>query len=220
MMLKIVNVTKRYDDCVALNNVSLEIDSGFNIIVGQSGSGKSSLLNIIGTLDLNFDGDVFLDDFNYKNGSEKEINLLRNEKIGFVFQNFFLEPKYSVYDNVALPMMLKKLKKEEVKERVTKVLDEVGLADKMYKKACELSGGEMQRVAIARAFVNKPNIILADEPSGNLDSKNGLVVMELLKKAVDNGCVVVRVTHNNEHLVYGDRIIEIKDGEITNDLIK
>ena len=220
MMLKIVNVTKRYDDCVALNNVSLEIDSGFNIIVGQSGSGKSSLLNIIGTLDLNFDGDVFLDDFNYKNGSEKEINLLRNEKIGFVFQNFFLEPKYSVYDNVALPMMLKKLKKEEVKERVTKVLDEVGLADKMYKKACELSGGEMQRVAIARAFVNNPNIILADEPSGNLDSKNGLVVMELLKKAVDNGCVVVMVTHNNEHLVYGDRIIEIKDGEITNDLIK
>ena len=219
-MLKIVNVTKRYDDCVALNNVSLEIDSGFNIIVGQSGSGKSSLLNIIGTLDLNFDGDVFLDDFNYKNGSEKEINLLRNEKIGFVFQNFFLEPKYSVYDNVALPMMLKKLKKEEVKERVTKVLDEVGLADKMYKKACELSGGEMQRVAIARAFVNNPNIILADEPSGNLDSKNGLVVMELLKKAVDNGCVVVMVTHNNEHLVYGDRIIEIKDGEITNDLIK
>lgn len=219
-MLKIVNVTKRYDDCVALNNVSLEIDSGFNIIIGQSGSGKSSLLNIIGTLDLNFDGDVFLDDFNYRNGSEKEINLLRNEKIGFVFQNFFLEPKYSVYDNVALPMMLKKLKKEEVKERVTKVLDEVGLADKMYKKACELSGGEMQRVAIARAFVNNPKIILADEPSGNLDSKNGLVVMELLKKAVDNGCVVVMVTHNNEHLVYGDRIIELKDGEIIKDSVK
>lgn len=219
-MLKIVNVTKRYDDCVALNNVSLEIDSGFNIIIGQSGSGKSSLLNIIGTLDLNFDGDVFLDDFNYKNGSEKEINLLRNEKIGFVFQNFFLEPKYSVYDNVALPMMLKKLKKEEVKERVTKVLDEVGLADKMYKKACELSGGEMQRVAIARAFVNNPKIILADEPSGNLDSKNGLVVMELLKKAVDNECVVVMVTHNNEHLVYGDRIIELKDGEIIKDSVK
>ena len=219
-MLKIVNVTKRYDDCVALNNVSLEIDSGFNIIIGQSGSGKSSLLNIIGTLDLNFDGDVFLDDFNYKNGSEKEINLLRNEKIGFVFQNFFLEPKYSVYDNVALPMMLKKLKKEEVKERVTKVLDEVGLADKMYKKACELSGGEMQRVAIARAFVNNPKIILADEPSGNLDSKNGLVVMELLKKAVDNGCVVVMVTHNNEHFVYGDRIIELMDGEYIKDSVK
>ena len=219
-MIEVKNVSKQYQERVVLKDINVKFEKGLNVIIGRSGSGKTTLLNLMGTLDIPTSGEIYIDGILINDLKEKEINQIRNQKIGFVFQSFFLEPRYTVYENVALPLVLSKLKKEEVKKRVYEALEKVGMTDFQNKIATTLSGGETQRVAISRAIVNNPSILFADEPCGNLDVKNGEIVMELLRKLADEGKCVILVTHNQEHLKYADRVIEITDGEIINDYLQ
>ena len=219
-MIEVKNVSRQYQERVVLKDINVKFEKGLNVIIGRSGSGKTTLLNLMGTLDIPTSGEIYIDGILINDLKEKEINQIRNQKIGFVFQSFFLEPRYTVYENVALPLALSKLKKEEVKKRVYEALEKVGMTDFQNKIATTLSGGETQRVAISRAIVNNPSILFADEPCGNLDVKNGEIVMELLRKLADEGKCVILVTHNQEHLKYADRVIEITDGEIINDYLQ
>lgn len=218
-MIKIVSLVKTYgqdlEKITALNGVSLEIkDNCMFAIIGDSGSGKSTLLNIIGGLDRANSGSVFVDDVEVTKLEEKELRHYRNKTIGFIFQSFFLEPKLTVLDNVTMPSIIAGVAKKEREEKAKLILEKLNIDKYMNKKSSDLSGGEKQRVAIARALINDPKIIIADEPTGNLDSKNSENVMEILKEISKEKTVIV-VTHNKDYAKnYADSIIELVDGKI------
>ena len=200
----------------ALAGVSLDIEAGaFVSIMGPSGSGKSTLLHLMGGLDLPTSGEVSLDGSLLSRMSDDEITLLRRRKIGFVFQFFNLLPTYTAEENVALPLLLDGIGRREVRPRVDAALEQVGLSHRRRHRPEELSGGEMQRVAIARALVIDPRVILADEPTGNLDTKTGEQVLDLLGAAKrDRRCTIVLVTHDSRAAAHAERLITLKDGVV------
>ncbi|MCX7928190.1 MAG: ABC transporter ATP-binding protein [Patescibacteria group bacterium] len=201
-----------------LKNVSLAIYEGeFVAIVGPSGSGKSTLMHIIGLLDKPTSGEVILVNRNVSSFTETELAELRNKYIGFVFQFFNLLPRTSAIDNVILPLTYSKVPQKEWQEKAKAMLDVVGLSQRIYHTPSQLSGGQQQRVAIARALINNPKIILADEPTGNLDSKSGQEIINIFKKLNKEGNTIVLVTHEPDIAKQAKRIIEVKDGEIIRD---
>lgn len=214
------SLSKRYDDEAgvldALKGINLEVKDGdFIAIMGPSGSGKSTLMNIIGLLDRPTAGVFLLDDVDIATLSEKKLARLRRDKIGFVFQSFNLLPRLNVAQNVELPMVYAKKSKSERKLKVAEVLEKVGLADKAKNRSNRMSGGQVQRAAIARALTNNPSLILADEPTGNLDTKTGEEIMNLLKDLNHQGVTIVLVTHNPEVGKYANKIVWVKDGILT-----
>ncbi len=224
-IIELVNVRKVYvSDGVsteALRGVTLMIKRGeFVAIVGPSGCGKSTLLHIVGGLDRPTSGKVTVDNICFNKLSDDDLARVRNEKIGFVFQFYNLVPHLSVFKNVELPLIVKGTPPRERKEKVLSVIDEVGLVDKAYSRPTRLSGGEQQRVAIARALINDPTIILADEPTGNLDSRNKIVIAELFRKLNERGRTILVVTHDFEVASYARRILHIRDGKIEREEVK
>jgi len=222
-MIKVENMKKVYQTgeikFEALKGVSLHIEKGeFVSIIGPSGSGKSTLMNILGCLDNASDGDYTLDGNAVKNLSDDEISELRNEKIGFIFQSFNLLPKLTAVENVELPLIYGKDTSKKRREAAAKALSLVGLADRLDHRPNEMSGGQRQRVAIARALVCEPAIILADEPTGNLDSKTTEEVMAILKDLNKLGNTIIVVTHEPEIAEQTSRVITVRDGNIVSDV--
>ena len=216
-MIELKNVYKTYGKgygaVQALKNVNLVIEDGkFTAIVGRSGSGKTTLMNIIGALDKPTLGSVISNGNNLTAMTRDQLAEYRNKTTGFVFQSFYLEPTFTVLDNVAMPLIIAGEGRSSREEKAAAVLKSLGLEDKIYKKANELSGGQKQRVSIARAIVHNPDIVLADEPTGNLDSQSGAEVMAILRNICDMGKSVVLVTHNMEDAKNAEVIIDIKDG--------
>ncbi len=216
-MIRLEQVDKIYGNgptaVHALKKVNLEIEDGkFTAIVGRSGSGKSTLMNMIGGLDAPTNGKVYADQLVLNELNNDQLAEYRNQTTGFIFQSFYLEPTFTVLENVAMPLTIAGMDKKTREEKAVDVLKKLGLEDKINKKANELSGGQKQRVSIARAIVHDPKIVLADEPTGNLDSQSGAEVMKLLKEICAMGKSVVLVTHNLEDAANADRIIVIKDG--------
>ncbi len=202
-------------DTYALNGVELRVRRGeFIAIVGPSGSGKSTLLNMLGALDKPTEGKVIIDGVDITTLSDNKRAELRNEKIGFVFQSYNLIPRIDVLRNVELPLVLRGISPAERRRKALEMLEEVGLADKARNKPNQLSGGQQQRVAIARALVTDPSIILADEPTGNLDSKSGQAIVELFKTLNRKGRTIIVVTHNMEVARETNRIIYLRDGRV------
>ncbi len=222
-MIRIEGISKIYDtgkiQVTALKNISFTIEAGeFVSIIGTSGSGKSTLMNIIGCLDKPTEGDYILDGISTAKMTEAELADVRNHKIGFVFQSFNLLPRFNALHNVELPMIYSRQHKHERILRAKSALKRVGLEDRMHHKPNELSGGQKQRVAIARALVNEPTILLADEPTGNLDSASTLEIMDIFKKLNQEGVTIVIVTHEPEIAHQTHRIITFRDGEIISDV--
>ncbi len=221
-VIKLRNISKIYGlgdaTTVAVDDVDLTIKKGeFVAIMGPSGSGKSTLMNIIGLLDTPSHGDYILDSKPASRLSSNARAKIRRDKIGFVFQSFNLLPRMRVIENVALPLMYSGKDHVEGLEKASAILKELSMQNREYYHLNQLSGGQMQRVAIARALVNDPSIILADEPTGNLDSANGKNIMELLKGLNDRNNTIIMVTHDANLAKYADRIIHMADGKITND---
>lgn len=219
-LIKISDITKKYvnDEVVTkvLHGISFEIKSGeFVAIMGPSGSGKSTLMHILGFLDTATSGDFLFKGHDVGNLDDDQLAKIRNEEIGFVFQAFNLLPKTSVYDNVKLPLFYSQLKNHD--QLVAKAVKAVGLFHRKDNLSNQLSGGEKQRVAIARALVTNPSIIFADEPTGNLDTKSGQVIMELLEDLNEQGHTVILVTHESDTAKHAKRIIKIRDGLIESD---
>lgn len=224
-IIELRNVTKIYKlgevRVPALRGISLKIRSGeFLAIVGKSGSGKSTCLNIIGCLDLPTSGKVKLLGKDVSKMSEKELAKLRGKTIGFIFQMFNLIPTLTTLENVMLPMMFQSVSRSRRTKKAKQLLNLVGLEKRMHHRPLELSGGERQRVAIARALANDPKIILADEPTGNLDSKTGEMIIELLERINRKGTTLVIVTHDLDLAKRADRIIKLEDGKIIKELRK
>ncbi len=220
-MIVIEKVSKTYDkaDRAALDGIDITIANGeFVSIVGKSGSGKSTLLHIIGGIEKPSSGKITVDDIDLTSASDNELSDYRSKKTGFIFQSFHLEPQFTVYDNIRLPLLITGVPYEEHKKRIEKILEKVDLSQKIYDKTSKLSGGEKQRCAIARALVCDPPLILADEPCGNLDSENSLKIMNLLKSINEDGKGVILITHDKEAAHYAKRIIELKDGRIINEI--
>lgn len=219
-MIELVDVVKKYrigiHEVIALNGVSLKIEDGeFVAIMGPSGSGKSTLLYLIGCLDKPTSGKVLIDGMDTSKLSDRELTELRRNKIGFIFQQYYLIPTLTALENVELPMVFKGIPKDKRRKRAEELLELVGLGKKKDRKQNELSGGEQQRVAIARALANEPSILLCDEPTGNLDTKSGRIVMDIIKRLnVEQGVTVVLVTHDPSLSDYADRVIRIRDGRI------
>ncbi|MBN1970988.1 MAG: ABC transporter ATP-binding protein [Candidatus Delongbacteria bacterium] len=218
-MIKSENIDKIYTNgqviTRALTNVSLELKKGEMVAVnGPSGCGKTTLLNILGLLDRDFEGRVFLDGKDTKNLSDSELRKIRSNKIGFIFQNFHLIDNLDVYSNIELPLKYIRLSRGERKSLTNHVIEKMGLTDIMRLKPDQLSGGMMQKVAIARAAVNSPSLILADEPTGNLDSKQGHDIINFLRELNNEGTTILYVTHSKEQSDLCDRIIRIFDGRI------
>ncbi|MDW8301865.1 MAG: ABC transporter ATP-binding protein [Bacteroidia bacterium] len=202
----------------ALRNISLSIyKNEYVAFMGASGSGKSTLMNILGCLDTPNSGKYFLDGIDVSNMKDKELAAVRNKKIGFVFQTFNLLPRATALENVAMPLVYAGVSKSERLKRAKTVLESVGLGDRVHHKPNELSGGQRQRVAIARALVNHPSIILADEPTGNLDSKTSHEIMNLFNQLHQEGNTIILVTHEEDIARYARRIIRLKDGSIESD---
>ena len=220
-MIKLVEVKKIYKmgtvDVTALNGVSLKIDQGeFIAIIGASGSGKSTRMNILGCLDIPTSGQSIIDDQNVEEMSGDQLAEIRNNKIGFVFQTFNLLSRQTALSNVLLPLMYSNEKDRKSKSQAA--LEKVGLGDRIHHKPTQLSGGQQQRVAIARALVNNPDILLADEPTGNLDSTATEEIISIFKDLNENeGITVIMVTHEEEIADQAQRIISMKDGLITSD---
>lgn len=223
-MIKLVNVKKEYNDLenkvIALSDINLEIEEGkITAIVGRSGSGKSTMLNLIGTLDIPTSGDIYFDDINVTKLKNDELLKFRNEKIGYIFQQFYLETSLSVLTNVEIPLMIRGINKEEREKQAFKILEKLDLKGKEKTICSKLSGGEQQRVSIARALIADPKLILADEPTGSLDSSNALTVLNILKDIAKTGKTVVLVTHNmDDAKKYANRIIKLQDGKIIEDI--
>lgn len=221
-MIEVTNIVKRYVtgeiDFTALKGINLKIEKGeFTSIMGPSGSGKSTFMNILGCLDKMDSGIYMLNGQNVSNLSSNELALVRNKEIGFVFQAFNLLPRLTVLDNVILPMIYAGVPAKERRERAMEALKRVGLQDRVKHKPNEISGGQKQRVAIARAIVNKPNVIMADEPTGNLDTKSTVEILKIFQDINDEGATVVMVTHEPDVAVYTKRIVRFIDGEIMSD---
>lgn len=221
-MLKVEMLNKYYINgemkLYALKNINFEIRKGeYVAIMGSSGSGKSTMMNILGCLDREFEGEYTLDDIKISQIDEKDISKIRNLKIGFVFQAFNLLPKLTALQNVELPLVYAGVHKNEREKRAKEMLEKVGLGERIHHKPNELSGGQKQRVAIARALVNNPAIILADEPTGNLDSVSEKEIMELFTELNSQGKTIIIVSHEPEVAQYVRRILLFKDGEIIRD---
>ncbi len=221
-IIKIENISKVYDTGAvqvhALRDVSLSIEEGdFVAIMGQSGSGKSTLMNVLGCLDRPTSGVYELDGINISKIESRELSSIRNKKIGFVFQSFNLIPRTSSLKNVELPMIYAKMGKKERRERAIELLEKVGLGERLHHMPNEISGGQKQRIAIARALANKPAIILADEPTGNLDTSSSEEIMNLFTELNNEGVTVIVVTHEDNIAEYTKRIIRFRDGQIVED---
>ena len=222
-LIKLENVWKIYQlgkvELTVLKEMNLEINRGsFVSIIGPSGSGKSTLLNIIGCLDIPTKGKIFLDGQDIQKLSEDELAKIRGKKIGFVFQQFNLLSNLTAIENVVLPMVFQKIPEEKRFGRAKKLLEMVGLGERIFHKPAELSGGEQQRVAIARALANNPEMLITDEPTGNLDSKSGEMIMEILKELYQKGeRTIIVVTHDLQIASFSKEIVHIKDGQIVSD---
>lgn len=218
-MIQIIDLCKAFQtkdvETQALDHINLEIKDGeFVSIMGPSGCGKSTLLNAIGLLDQPTSGKILIDDTDISQLNDRKAAEFRNKTLGFVFQNFHLIPSLNVTDNVELPLLFGNVPTDERKKRVKTVLEEVGLSHRMKHFPSQLSGGQCQRVAIARAIVSKPQIILADEPTGNLDSKMGKEIMDLLLDLNKQGVTIVMVTHDESIALQTSRIIRLLDGKL------
>lgn len=218
-MIRLENISKRYvfDDVTtnALNGVSLTIKDGeFAAIMGASGSGKSTLLNIIGCMDTPTDGAYYLDERKVSELKAKELSEIRNGKITFVFQNFALMEKYTAYENIELPLINRRVSARERKNKVLDAANRLGIEAQLRKLPKQMSGGQQQRVALARALASGADIILADEPTGALDKKTGIELMEILKELNNGGKTIIIVTHDSAVAEYAGRIITISDGRI------
>ena len=223
-LIKITNIKRDFplgnEIVYVLKGIDLEINKGeYVALMGPSGSGKSTLMNILGCLDTPTSGTYILNGKHVSEMQDDELAGIRNKEIGFVFQTFNLMPRTTALDNVALPMVYAGHSKSERVERATEVLTQVGLNDRMDHKPNQLSGGQRRRVAVARALVNKPSIILADEPTGNLDSKTSVEIMNLFNEIHANGNTVILVTHEEDIAAYAHRIIRLRDGLIESDTI-
>lgn len=221
-MIEFVDVHKIYkmgdNEVRAVDGVSFKIEEGdFVAIVGQSGSGKSTCMNIIGALDIATSGEYYLNGQHISDFDEDELAEIRNKMIGFIFQQYNLINKLSVYENVELPLIYTHLPKETRHERVMEALEKVGLTDRVHHMPNQLSGGQQQRVSVARALATKPSVILADEPTGALDSKTGMEVLEFLDQLNKEGNTVVLITHDNEIAKHASRVIKLQDGQIISD---
>jgi len=219
MILKVKNLVKNYykdnEKIEAVNNISYNFEKGkFYAIMGLSGSGKSTFLHLIGTLDTYDEGSVFINNIDVSSLDDLQLSKIRKEEIGFVFQSFYLNNNMKAYENVIMPIMLDKIPYKDKKEKGITILNSLGLEKRVNHYPSELSKGECQRVAIARALINNPNIILADEPTGNLDSKNERNIFELLKKLSFEGKCVIVVSHNEEIKKYADVVLKIRDGKL------
>lgn len=219
MLLELKNIYKNYIqgtmEVPVLKDINLCVEEGeYVAIMGPSGSGKSTLMNIIGCIDKPTSGTYLLDDVEIEKCKDKELSEVRNQKIGFVFQNFNLLPRQSALGNVALPLQYAKVPIKKRKQKAKEMLEMVDLADRVSFKPTQLSGGQKQRVAIARAMVADPKILLADEPTGALDSKSGLQVMELFDTLHKQGVTIIMITHSDEIASYADRVVKIIDGEL------
>ena len=219
MILELKNINKEYvqGDLVVpvLKNINFSMEEGdYTAIMGPSGSGKSTLMNLAGCLDTPTSGSIILDSVNLENATEDELSDIRLAKIGFIFQNFQLLPHSTALDNVALPLVYAGVDKKERRKRAEAALERVGLAERISFYPSQLSGGQKQRVAIARAIVNHPAILLADEPTGALDSKSGIQVMKLFQSLNEEGVTILMITHDADIAAYSKRTIVIKDGVI------
>ena len=223
-IIRLDKIVKNYkvgtQEVRALRSVSLSIKKGeYVAIMGASGSGKSTMMNVIGCLDTPTDGSYFLNGHDVSSMSDEQLAGIRNREIGFVFQTFNLLQRNTALENVMLPLVYAGVKKEERHARAKKILHEVGLADRMEHKPNELSGGQRQRVAVARALINTPSLLLADEPTGNLDSKISEEIMQLFADIHQKGNTLVMVTHEEDIAMHAHRIIRLKDGVIESDVI-
>ena len=219
MIITVDNINKTYKngslELQVLKNISFKVDKGeFLAIMGSSGSGKSTMMNILGCLDNQYEGRYILDGIDISKSTENELSEIRNKKIGFIFQSFNLLPRLTALENVELPLVYSSIPKEKRHKRANELLEMVGLKDRTHHRPNELSGGQRQRVAIERALVNNPSIILADEPTGNLDSKSEGEIIEILQKLNKMGKTIVIVTHEPSIGEIAERKIVFKDGEI------
>ena len=224
-LIKITNIKRDFvlgnEIVYVLKGIDLQINKGeYVALMGPSGSGKSTLMNLLGCLDTHTSGSYILNGKDVSKMRDDELAEIRNKEIGFVFQTFNLLPRTTALDNVALPMIYAGYPKDQRNKRAMEVLKQVNLADRMDHQPNQLSGGQRQRVAVARALVNKPSIILADEPTGNLDSKTSVEIMNLFNEIHANGNTVILVTHEEEIAAYAHRVIRLRDGMIESDITK
>ncbi len=224
-MLKLQDLVKAYRtdevETVALNNVNIEIETGeFVAIMGPSGCGKSTLLNIIGMLDTPSSGHYFFKDEDVAGYSEAQLGVIRKQHIGFIFQSFNLIDELSVFENIELALLYHDIPASDRKERVNAVMDKVGIAHRAKHMPSQLSGGQQQRVAVSRAVVGNQSMILADEPTGNLDTAHGQEVMEMLQKLNEEGTTIVMVTHSPSHADYARRTINLLDGHVVTESMR
>lgn len=222
-MIELKDVSKNYlygdREVHALRGVFLAVEKGeFLSVMGASGSGKSTLLNLIGGLDKPSSGEVFMNDMPLHGMSDNELTLIRRRRVGYVFQFFNLLPLLTAAENVSLPLLLDGIPFSQVKPKAEALLQQVGLGERTEHRPEQLSGGEMQRVAIARAFIASPAVLLADEPTGNLDTQTSKGIFSLLKSLNEQGQTIVMVTHDSKAAAYGSRIITLKDGSLSEDL--
>ena len=224
-MLELRNISKTFStietETTALKDVSLTINKGdFIAITGPSGCGKSTLLNIIGLLDKATSGDLLINDNSVIAKKESVLTNIRQQHFGYIFQSFNLIDEITVYENIELPLLYQNVAKEERKKRVEQVLAATNMHTRQHHYPKQLSGGQQQRVAVARALIVEPSVILADEPTGNLDSKHGYDIMNLLCDLNDKGSTIVMVTHSQSHASYANRVIQINDGQVAEEFIK
>jgi putative ABC transport system ATP-binding protein len=222
MIIKTEGLKKIYqmgeEQVKALNGVDIQLNKGeYVAIMGPSGSGKSTLMNLLGCLDTPSEGEYWLNGQAVSSLSDDELAKVRNKEVGFVFQSFHLLPRYSALENIQLPLVYSNVAREERLERAKKTLEEVDLTDRMHHRPNELSGGQRQRVAIARALINRPSILLADEPTGNLDSNTGRDILSLFDRLHSGGNTIILVTHDPEVAGHANRVIHLLDGKVESD---